>query len=168
MVLVSWAHFVPVKEKRDVPLQLWGPKTADARWYSSRQKDSSKPRYWRYCRRYLGRVFVANDLTLLPQAALHFDAQTHTRKMRWGYKPPTLFNYAVMFYPNVLVMLWSREAVRSLGTDTPWSERRRKEDFPDSTRGRPRHRSQGADQFRTLFSFSAFCYSSKQRKRKQR
>lgn len=59
-----------------------------------------------------GEYDAINDLTLLPQASLRFDAQTHTHthKMRGGYKPPTLFNYAVKFYPNALVMLRSREA----------------------------------------------------------
>lgn len=36
--------------------------------------------------------------------------------MRRGYKPPTLVNYAVKFYPDALVMLWSREAAPSSGT----------------------------------------------------
>lgn len=122
-----------------------------------------------------GEGVAINDLTLLPQASLRFDAHTdahthaHTRKMRRGYKPPTLFNYAVKFYPNALVMPWSREAAASLGThDAPWSGRRRKEDVPGGTGGRPRHRPHGGDQFQTLFSFSAFCYPSNQRKRKLR
>lgn len=84
-------------------------------------------------------------------ALMHKHTHTHTR---WGYKPPTVFNYVVKFYPNALVMLWRRKAAQSLGTDgTPYSEWRRKEDIPGGAGGRPRHHSHGGSIQYLVFLF---------------
>lgn len=89
--------------------------------------------------------------------------------MRWGYKPPSVFNYAVKFYPNALVMLWRRKAAQSLGTDgAPYSGWRRKEDIPGGAGGRPRHHSHGGINSESCFSFPAFCCPSNQSDRKWR
>lgn len=117
VVLVSGAHFVPVKEKRDVLLQFWGPNAADCRWNSSREKEDRENRYQQCCRQHLGRVSpLMTWLSFHKHRCALIHKHTHTQKMRWGYKPPTLFNYAVKFYPNALVMLRSRKAAASSGT----------------------------------------------------
>lgn len=138
------------------------------------EKDTRENRYQQRCHRHLGRVsqlmtwlsFHKHHCALMPTNT-HTYTHTPARKMRRGYKPPKRFNYAVKFYPNALVMLWSGEAAPSLGIHgAPWSGQRRKEGIPVGTRGRPRPRPSWGDQFRTLFSFSAFRYPSNVRKRK--
>lgn len=97
VVLVSGAHFVPVKRKQDTPLQFRGPKAADCRWNSSREEDSRENRYQQCCHQHLKEGVAINDLTLLPQASLRFDAQTHTRG-KWD---------EATSHQHSLIMLWS-------------------------------------------------------------